>query len=199
MLLLLVLIFILFISAFYGTSRDDQIQAQHDRSAIIARQMVVQHAAATRVCNVPSCPPGPIDPNPQLPSTLTGHPPFVPVAGEALPRVRSYYDGTYIITIYVESGPADDQMTTYSNIEGQMFSTVNATYRCSTGHWDASVASVIVRGSSAVRQMHSGTVSPSASQIVPLPGGVPGGFIPDRAPVVITKRQTNLHCNLLGT
>ena len=199
MLLLVVMIFILFISAFYGTTREDQIQARLDRSAIIARQMVVQHAAATRVCNVPSCPIGPIDPNSQLPSTLVGRPPFVPTAGEALPRIRSYYDGTYIITTYVESGPSDVQTMVYGNIEGQMFSTVNAVYRCSTGHWDAATGTVVVRGSSAVRRIYDNETSPSVTQVVSLPGGVPGGVLPDRAPIVITKRQTNQHCNLIGT
>ncbi|AOG03432.1 hypothetical protein [Bosea sp. RAC05] len=199
MLYLLVMMFVLFLAAFYGTSGDDQIQAKLDRSAIIARQMVVQHAAATRVCNVPSCPPGPIDPNPELPSALTGRTPFVAVAGEAQPRMRSYYDGEFIVTVYVEPGTADWQRSVYGNVEGQMLTTVSPVYRCSTGHWDAANRSVVVRGSSAVRRWHTNDSVVPSSQIVPLPAGLPGGgFPPDRAPIVITKRQTALHCNLLN-
>lgn len=192
MILFIVLLFLLFIAAFYGTTREDQALMRLDEGQAMARQLVIQHAAAVQRCSTSGpCVVGWIDTADTLPTTFRGNPPFVARIGEPLPRLRSYYTGDFIVTAYADIN-SDPQLAryTYGHIQGQIFTALKPIYRCGIGRWDAAGSAVVIRG-----YAQTGTGAPATpgigSIVVPVPG-FPG--VNDGTPTLVSKTQGGVSC-----
>lgn len=192
MILLIVLLFMLFIAAFYGTTREDQALMRLDDGQAMARQLVIQHAAAVQRCSTSGpCTVGWVDTSETLPTAFRGNPPYVARIGEALPRLRSFYNGDFVVTAYADmNSDAQQARDTYGHIQGQILTALKPIYRCGIGRWDVAGSSAVVRG-----YAQSGSGAPATPGIgnivVPVPG-FPG--VNDGTPVLVAKIQGGVSC-----
>jgi len=177
--LMLVLVFSLFLSAFYGTHKDNDADIWQARGAVIAQQMLVEQSAARRACQATVCAIGVINSSAQLPEVFAGNPPFVTISGESAPRMRSYFDGTWILTVYTEPGASTWTGPVNGQIETQLAQATPPAFMCNVGYWNGSTQKVVLHG---YRTLVAPSCPPQS-----FPGGFVGVTLPDGIPVMLTK------------